>query len=156
MRFHSLSAHGDIARNFVFGEYFLRGFWVGIRFIEACVLRVTHVSVRRGFGARFDNNCFGVIWFVFFYVWCLDREISAFFTFSFVIFAGCINLANQLFLDLQVLTSLVLIIIFVFSNSNAKHFVLNVWVKLKTTSTFKWNLFGTVRFFLETLLSGLD
>lgn len=154
--FHSLFIYQKAVRDFVFDEALFLWFGTGIGLVETSMFGVTHVSVRRGFGSRLDDNSFGFVLFVFFDVGCLDGEISTFFTFSFVLFAACVNLANQLFVELQVWLALVFIVIFVFPNRNTEHFVLNIWVKLKITSTLKRDFFGTVGFFLETLLGGLD
>lgn len=93
----------------IFLIVFLWLFWhrIFLLLLKTAVLRVAHISIRGRFRIRPYNNSFWLWLLVLFNVRCLNGQVSAFLTFTLVLFACRINLSNDIFIHLDVIFSFV-------------------------------------------------
>lgn len=110
--------------------------WVFFLLFETAMLGITHVAIWWCFRVWPDYNSFFFILFVFFDIRCLNRQVPTLFTFAFILFTGSIDLSYDILEHFNIIFSLITLLIFILSDSNFEHSILNfLLIKIKITST---------------------
>ena len=81
--------------------------WILLLFLKTAMLWVAHVSIWGGFRISPDNNGFRLWFLALFNIRCLNGQVSAFLTFTLVLFACSINLSNDILIHFDIIFSLV-------------------------------------------------
>lgn len=97
---HLFVYYKAIVRHFTLNIASFWLFWYRILFLQTSMLGVTHISIWWCFWVCSHNDIFRFGLFTLFDVRSLYRKVSAFFTFSFVLFTSSIYLSDDIFIHI--------------------------------------------------------